>query len=81
APRKSLESVFKHDQSNSSVTDEQSTTKIASPLISPRDAFIQPRKTILDDIGINLGLSRNLFGMVQNSSTNDENHKIEEQQM
>ncbi|CAF3925191.1 unnamed protein product, partial [Rotaria magnacalcarata] len=40
APRKSLESVFKHDQSNSSVTDEQSTTKIASPLISPRDAFI-----------------------------------------
>ncbi|CAF4215149.1 unnamed protein product [Rotaria socialis] len=81
APRKSLDNVFKHDQSNSSVTDEQSTTKIASPLISPRDAFIRPRKTILDDIGINLGLSRNLFGMVQNNSTNDENHKIEEQQM
>ncbi|CAF1512856.1 unnamed protein product [Rotaria sp. Silwood1] len=74
--RKSLENVFKNDQTTpltSTSTNEQST-------ISPRDTFIRPRKTILDDIGINFGLTRNLSSTVQNNSTNNDNHKIEEQQ-
>lgn len=86
APRKSLENVFKTD---STTSDEQSKP---TSLTSQRDAFIRPRKTF-DDIGMNLGLSRNLSTTVHNKSTdnnttissnnnnnNEHNHKIEEQQ-
>ncbi|CAF3707147.1 unnamed protein product [Rotaria sordida] len=77
-PRKSLENVFKNDQTiplTSTSINEQSPTK------SSRDTFIRPRKTILDDIGINLGIKRNLpDSTIQNNSTNNDNHKIEEQE-
>jgi len=78
-PRKSLENLLKTNQplqSNSTSNNEESTTT------PQRDTFIRPRKSMLDDIGLNFGMTLNLFGTVQSNSTNDkDNHyKLEEQQ-
>ncbi len=78
-PRKSLENLLKINQplqSNSTSNSEESTTP------PQRDTFIRPRKTILDDLGLNFGMTLNLFGTVQSNSTNDNDnhHKLEEQQ-
>ncbi|CAF3229974.1 unnamed protein product [Rotaria sp. Silwood2] len=80
--RKSLENVFKNDQTvplTSTSPNEQSTITPTSS-VSPRDTFIRPRKTLIDDIGVNFGLTRNLSSTIQNNSTNKDNHKTEEQQ-
>jgi len=79
-PRKSMENLFKTNQpsqSHSFSNNEQTTTSS-----SQRDTFIRPRKSMLDDIGLNFGMTLNLFGNVQSNSTNnnDNQQKSEEQQ-
>lgn len=81
-PRKSVENLFNPNQplqSNSDSNSEQSTT-----VIPQRDAFIRPRKTILDDIGLHFGMPVNLSANDQSHSTdnhnNDHQSKLEEQQ-
>jgi hypothetical protein len=79
--RKSVENLFKLNQpvqSTSASNGEELTTK--SP--PQRDTFIRPRKALLDDIGLNFGMTLNLFGSVQSNSTNnnDNHHKLEEEQ-
>ena len=81
-PRKSVENLFKANQ-QSQITSASN----ADELPSKRDTFIRPRKTFLDDGGLNFGMTLNLFGTVQNNSINhtddgdDDNnhHKLEEQ--
>jgi hypothetical protein len=81
-PRKSVENLFKANQ-QSQITSASN----ADELPSKRDTFIRPRKTFLDDGGLNFGMTLNLFGTVQNNSINhthdgdddDNHHKLEEQ--
>lgn len=83
APRKSLENVFDNNQtnlSNGNSTNQQSTTATTGGKSSVRDTFIRPRKTILDDLGINLGLKRNLSGTAQTDTINNENHHDQKEQ-
>ena len=80
-PRKSLENVFKTNPQvpSTSVPTGEELTTTTSP--RQRDTFIRPRKTMLDDIGLNFGMTRNLFGTTPNNSMNNDDHKSEEQQM
>ncbi len=76
-PRKSVENLFK--------TNHQSQSTSASNIdeFSPqRDTFIRPRKTLLDDLGLNFGMTLNLFGTTETNSINNDDdihHKLEEQ--
>lgn len=68
-PRKSIENLFKPNQ--------QSSDGEESSAPSSRDTFIRPRKTMLDENGLNFGMTLNLFGTVSNDSNG--NHSNQEQ--
>ena len=70
--RKSMENLFKINQPSqpNSITNNDETT------LQP-ETFIRPRKTMLDDIGLNLGMTFNIFGSTQNS--NNHQQKSEDQ--
>lgn len=71
-PRKSIENLFKANQQSSD----------GEELSPSRDTFIRPRKTMLDDNGLNFGMTLNLFGTGPNDSTLDDHQqdKPKEQQ-
>jgi hypothetical protein len=80
-PRKSVENLFKPNQQS-----QLTSASNANELSPQRDTFIRPRKTLLDDVGLNFGMTLNLFGTIQNNSINQDDdddhhhHKLEEQQ-
>jgi hypothetical protein len=76
-PRKSLENLFDPSQSLQSTFVSTGEELIKSP--RQHDTFIRPRKTMLDDIGLNFGVTVNVFDTVQNNPIDNDNHKSEEQ--
>jgi hypothetical protein len=77
SPRKSIENLFNPNQTLQSTPVSNGEETPISP--RQRDTFIRPRKTMLDDLGLNFNMTMNVFGTVQNSSTDNDIQKSEEQ--
>lgn len=78
-PRKSLENIFKNKpslQSSTISTDDETIITASQP-----DTFIRPRRTMLDEGGLNFGLTLNLFGSASANDTQRIDHHAEEQEL